>query len=101
MLMKRTPRSTIRRASKQVTTECLVLAGAAASGGFDVEVLAVNTVGIQGGFAFAGKVGQFGCCGLHSEGQFIVGDTAGNFRVVNLFEPLMVEFCKGVQPFAL
>ena len=97
MLTNRTPRSTRRRASRQLVAKSRYWPGPPSRLTLIGGVVAIDAVHVERLLRFAPKVVQLESGGLHPEGQLVVGDAAGDFGIADLGVASFVEVAQGVE----
>src|SRR2546427_12810021 len=84
-----------------VSREGAELARTAAAIGLDLWVLALDSVGFESGFGFAGQIDQLRRGALHAKGEFVGSDSAGDFGISDLLVTKAVQIVDCVQPVML
>ena len=58
---------------------------------------AINSISVERGFGFATEIDEFRSGGLHAKRQFIAGNAAVDFGVLQLFKTRGVEGFKRIE----
>src|SRR5438874_4169441 len=77
------------------------LAGTATAVGFDFRIFAINSVGFESGPGFAAQIDQLRRGALHSESELVGRDSAGDFRIADLFVAKPIQVIDRIQPIML